>query len=81
MIAVARRGNLAILAFATDFGDSEEAGRRWTRHAEIDEGMKDGVTSTERSDLVRSRREKRRLELENETLCRAAAYLAPSTLP
>jgi transposase len=51
------------------------------RQADIDEGIKDGMTSAEQSELVRLRREKRRLEMENEILRRAAAYFASSTLP
>ncbi len=81
VVAVARRGDLAIPEVATDFGVAEESVRRWMRQADIDEGIKDGMTSAEQSELLRLRREKRRLEMENEILRRAAAYFASSTLP
>ena len=81
VVAVARRGDLTVLAVETDFGVAEETVRRWMRQADIDEGIKDGMTSAEQSELVRLRREKRRLEMENEILRRAAAYFASSTLP
>ena len=81
VVAVARRGDLTIREVATDFGVAEESVRRWMRQVDINEGIKDGMTSAEQSELVRLRREKRRLEMENEILRRAAAYLASSTLP
>ena len=51
------------------------------RQADIDDGIKDGLTSAEQSELVSLRREKRRLEMENEILRRAAAYFARDALP
>ena len=42
------------------------------RQAETDQGIKDGMTTAEQSELVRLRREKRRLEMENEIPRRAA---------
>jgi transposase len=81
VVAVARRGDLTQAEVAHDFGVSEESVRRWMRQADIDDGLKDGQTSAEQSELVQLRREKRRLELENEILRRAAAYFASATLP
>jgi transposase len=81
VVTVARRGDLTIPEVAVDFGISEESVRRWVRQADIDEGVKDGQTSTEQSELVQLRRDKRRLEMENEILRRAAAYFASATLP
>jgi len=42
------------------------------RQADIDDGIKDGQTSTEQSELIALRRDKRRLAMENEILRRAA---------
>jgi len=81
VVAVARRGDLTQAEVAHDFGVSEESVRRWMRQADIDDGIADGQTSAEQSELVQLRREKRRLEMENEILRRAAAYFASSTLP
>ncbi len=44
--------------------------------ADIDEGNKEGVTSDELAELVRSRRELRVKEMEIEILKRASAYFA-----
>jgi transposase len=43
------------------------------RQPDIDNGAVDGQTSAEQNDLVQLRREKRRLEMGNEILRRAAA--------
>jgi transposase len=76
VVTVARRGDLTVAEVAADFGIAPESVRRWMRQADIDDGIKDGLTSAEQSELVSLRREKRRLEMENEILRRAAAYFA-----
>lgn len=81
VVMVARRGDLTIPEVAADFGISEESVRRWKRQADIDDGVAEGQTSTEKSEIVQLRREKRRLEMENEILRRAAAYFASASLP
>ena len=55
--------------------------RRWVRQADIDDGVVDGKTTSEQNELVQLRRDKRRLEQENEILRRAAAYFAAGALP
>ena len=81
VVRVARRGDLTIPEVAADFDISVESVRRWMRQADIDDGVKDGLTSAEQADVVRLRREVRRLETENEILRRAAAYFAKDALP
>ncbi len=51
------------------------------RQADVDDGVVDGQTSSEQNELVQLRRDKRRLEMENEILRRAAAYFAAGSLP
>ena len=81
VVTVARRGDLSVAEVAVDFGIAEETVRRWMRQADIDDGVKDGLTSAEQSEIVQLRRDKRRLEMENEILRRAAAYFARDALP
>lgn len=81
VVTVARRGELTYAEVAADFDVSVESVRRWVRQAEIDEGVKDGLTTTEQQEIVQLRRDKRRLEMENEILRRAAAYFAKDALP
>jgi transposase len=78
---VARRGDLTVNEVAADFDVSVESVRRWMRQADIDDGIKGGQTTAEQSELVQLRRDKRRLEMENEILRRAAAYFAQDVLP
>ena len=66
---------------AADFDISVESVRRWVRQADIDDGVADGQTSSEQSELVQLRRKLRRLEMEDEVLRRAAAYFAQDSLP
>jgi transposase-like protein len=49
--------------------------------ADVDEGRKPGLTTDERVELVRLRREKRLFELEIEILRRASAYFARDNIP
>jgi transposase-like protein len=81
VVTVARRGDLSVAEVAVDFGIAEETVRRWLRQADIDDGIKDGLTSAEQAEVVQMRRTIRRLEMENEILRRAAAYFAKDALP
>src|SRR3989440_6322619 len=81
VVTVARRGDLSVAEVAADFDISTESVRRWMRQADIDDGIKDGLTTAEQSEIVQLRRDKRRLEMENEILRRAAAYFAKDALP
>jgi transposase len=74
-------GDLTFAEVAADFDISVESARRWVRQAEIDDGVRDGLTSAEQAEVVQLRRANRRLEMENEILRRAAAYFAKDALP
>ena len=45
VVRVARRGDLSIAEVAADFDISVESVKRWKRQADIDEGIKDGLTT------------------------------------
>ena len=81
VVAVARRGDLTAAEVAADFDISIKTVYRWLRQADVDDGIKDGLTTTEQQEIVKLRRENRRLEMENEILRRAAAYFARDALP
>jgi transposase len=72
VVTVARRGDLSVAEVAVDFGIAEETVRRWMRQADVDDGIKDGLTSAEQAELVQMRRTIRRLAMENEILRRAS---------
>lgn len=68
VVAVARRGDLTLAEVAADFDVSVESVRRWMRQADVDNGVKDGLTTAEQSEIVQLRRKTRRLEMEKEIL-------------
>ena len=57
VVTVARRGDLSINEVAADFDISPESVRRWMRQADIDDGVRDGLTTAEQSELVQLRRD------------------------
>ena len=61
---------------AEDLGISESCLRRWMEQDAVDGGRKEGLTSTERKELVELRRRNRVLEMVIEILKRASAYFA-----
>jgi len=81
VVTVARRGDLTLAEVAADFDVSIESVRRWVRQADIDDGVKDGLTSAEQAEVVQLRRDRRRLEQEVEILRRATAYFAKDAAP
>ena len=62
---------------AAEFEPSAQAIRNWVSQRERDEGKRmDGLTTQEREELGRLRRENRRLREEREILSKAAAWFA-----
>jgi transposase len=58
---------------------TETAVRRWVKQAKIDQGDLPGLTSDERAELARLRRENKVLREEREILKKAAAFFASET--
>ena len=58
------------------WGVSESGLRRWMAQADIDDGNKEGLTTSEKEELSRLRRENRVLRMERDLLSRAAAFFA-----
>jgi transposase-like protein len=75
-IELGRERAKPIAMIAKDLGISEGCLRNWLAQADIDEGRREGLTTDERAELVKLRRDKRVLEMEVEILKRAAAYFA-----
>ncbi len=81
VIAVARKGEAPVSQIAKDFGISEACLHRWLKIADVDDGIRPGVTTAESAEVRELRRRNRTLEQENEILRRAAAFFARETLP
>jgi len=64
----------AITSIAAKLGMTAETLRTWVRQAERDEGLRPGLTSTEREHLKELERENRELRRANEILKAAATF-------
>jgi len=70
----------AIVSIAGKIGCSPETLRRWVRRAEVDTGLREGLTSADRSRMKELERENRELRRANEILRKASAYFAQAEL-
>ena len=64
----------AISSIAAKLGMTPETLRKWVRRAETDEGLRPGLTSSERERLKALERENRELRRANEILKAAATF-------
>ena len=79
IVELARAGR-SLKELAREFEPSVESIRQWVRQAQLDSGERDdGLTTSEREELVRLRRENRVLREEREILAKAAAWFAQET--
>ena len=78
-VELARERAKPIAHIAADIGISESCLRNWIARADVDEGRKDGVTTSEREELVRLRRENRVLRMGKEILGKARPSSPPRT--
>ena len=81
VVAVAHTGHAPISQIAKDFGISEACLHNWLKKAEVEDGLRPGLTDAERAELREVKKRNRLLEQENEVLRRAAAYLSQANLP
>ena len=81
VVAVARKGEAPLSQVAKDFGISESCLHRWLKLADVDDGVRPGVTSSESAELRELRKRNKTLEQENEILRRAAAFFAARSPP
>ena len=72
-----RSGTRRISQLSREFGVSEWSITRWVKQADRDAGRGDGgLTTAEREELVRLRRENRQLKVEREILAKATTWFA-----
>jgi transposase len=78
LVELCRQGDRSIGQVAKDLGITETSIRRWVRQHEIDigEGPAGALTTSERDELKRLRRENRRLREDREILRKATVFFA-----
>ena len=81
VIAVARKREAPLSQIARDFGISEGCLHRWLKRAEIEDGVREGLTQAEEAEIRELKKRNRLLEQENEVLRRAAIYLGQGLNP
>ncbi len=81
VVAVARKGEAPISRIAKDFGISESCLQRWLKIADVEDGVKPGISQADATELREAKKRIRLLEQEVEILRRAAAYLSQASLP
>ena len=79
VVALVRQGERSLPTICREMDLSETAVRRWVEQAAVDAGDKDGLTTEEREELRRLRRENRVLRDERDILKRAATFFAMET--
>ena len=70
----------AIVSIAGKIGCTAETLRRWVRQTERDQGLRNGLTTSDRERLKALERENRELKRANEILRKASAYFAQAEL-
>src|ERR671932_2665393 len=72
-IELVRSSGKSVAEVCRELDLTETAVRRWLAQADIDAGRRDGLTTAERQELTRLRRENRVLREERDILKKAAA--------
>jgi transposase len=78
-VELVRTSGKSVGEVCRDLDLTETAVRRWLAQADVDAGRRDGLTTAEREELTRLRRENRVLREEREILRKAAAFFAKET--
>jgi transposase len=78
-VRLVRSSGKSLAEIARNLGVSHNTLRAWAKQTRIDEGLEPGLTTDEREELRRLRRENRQLKLEREILAKAAAWFARET--
>ena len=81
VVAVARKGEAPLNQIAKDFGISEASLHNWLKKADVEDGVRPGLSEADAQELRALKKRNRVLEQEVEILKRAAAYFARDLSP
>ena len=76
VVCVARKHEAPLAQIGQDFGISEGTLSNWLKRADIEDGVRPGVSQADTAELRELKKRNRLLEQENEILRRAAAFFA-----
>jgi transposase-like protein len=79
VVALVRSSGKSIGEISRDLDLTETAVREWVQRADVDGGTRTGLTTAEREELSRLRRQVRVLEEERSILKKAATFFAKET--
>jgi transposase len=75
-VELVRTSGRSVKEIAKDLGVTEQSLRNWVKQYEVDVGKRHGLSTDEREELRRLRRENRLLREEREILAKATAFFA-----
>ena len=78
-VALVRSSDKTVTQLARELGLNRETLRLWVKQDRIDQGEAEGLTTGERQELRRLRREVAELRMERELLVKEAAFFAKET--
>ena len=78
-VALVCSSDKTVTQIARELGLNRETLRQWVKQDRIDQGEAEGLTSGERDELRRLRREVAELRMERELLKQAAVFFAKET--
>lgn len=79
VVALVRSSGKGITAICRDLDLTETTVREWVKRGDVDAGKRNGLTTAEREELSRLRRQVRVLEEERTILKKAATFFAKET--
>lgn len=79
VVQLVRSSGRSTTEVARDLGINKGSVHEWVKQADVDDGRREGLSSAEREELVKARREIRILREERDILRKAAAFFAQET--